>query len=106
MLELLPGPDHILAIRLSGKLTGEDYDRVARELSTRLKRHEHMGLYAEAQDWRGMNAAALARDLRFAFARVGEFQRFPRAAVVTDKPWLRTVANVGDAALPRMEIRT
>jgi hypothetical protein len=106
MLEMLPGPDHILAIRVSGTLTGEDYDRVASELSRRLKRHEHMGLYAEAQDWRGMNAAALAKDLRFAFARVGEFQRFPRAAVVTDKSWLRTVANVGDAALPRVEIRT
>jgi hypothetical protein len=106
MLEVLPGPDHILAIRLSGKLTGEDYDRIASELSTRLRRHERMGIYTETQDWRGMSAAALARDLRFAFARVGELQRFPRAAVVTDMPWLRTVANVGDAALPPVEIRT
>jgi hypothetical protein len=106
MIEMLGGPDHILAIRLSGTLTGEDYDRLGRELSMRLKRHERMGIYTETEDWRGMNAAALAKDLRFAFARVGEFQRFPRAAVVTDKPWLRTMANVGDAALPPVEIRT
>jgi hypothetical protein len=106
MIELLPAPEHILAIRVAGKLTAEDYDRVANELSIRLGRHERVGLYTETQDWRGMNAAALGRDLRYAFARVGEFRRFPRAAVVTDKPWLRTVANVGDAALPPVEIRT
>jgi len=106
MIEVLPGPEHILAIRLSGTLTGEDYDRLASELSMRLGRHERMGIYTETEGWRGMNAAALAKDLRFAFARVGEFQRFPRAAVVTDKPWLRTMANVGDAALPPVEIRT
>jgi hypothetical protein len=65
-----------------------------------------MGIDTEMLDWSGISAAALGRDLRYAFARVGEFQRFPRAAIVTDKPWLRAVANVGDAALPAVEIRT
>jgi len=92
-------------MRVSGTLTAKDYDQLAGELSARLKRHERIGVYTDTLDWHGMKPEALAKDLRYAFARIGEFHRFPRAALVTDKNWLRTLAAAGDAALPRIEIR-
>jgi SpoIIAA-like len=106
MLEVIPGPDHVLAIRVSGTLTGEDYDQLGEEMSAKLKRHERIGILVEMLEIDGIKPAALAKDLRYAFARIGEFHRFPRAAVITQKKWLRTLAAVGDAAFPGIEIRT
>ena len=105
MLEILPGPDHMLALRLSGTLTADDYDRIADELSAKLKRHERLGVYTETHDLAGMKPAALAKDLRLAFALLGDFQRFPRAALVTQEKWLRTLANTGKVFFPRTDIR-
>jgi hypothetical protein len=31
MIETLPAPDHVIALRMSGKLTGEDFDRATAE---------------------------------------------------------------------------
>jgi hypothetical protein len=106
MLEVIPAPDHVLAIRVSGTLTGEDYTQLGEELSAKLKRHERIGILVEMLDVGGITSAALAKDLRYAFARIGEFHRFPRAAIITQKKWLRTLATVGDAAFPGIEIRT
>ena len=106
MLEVIPGPDHDLAIRISGTLTADDYDRLGNELSTKLRRHERIGVLVEMLELDGIKPAALAKDLRYAFARVGEFHRFPRVGVITHKKWVRTLATVGDAVFPKMEIRT
>src|SRR5688572_25902594 len=106
MLEVIPAPDHVLAMRASGTLTGEDYDLLGEELSAKLKRHERIGILVEMLDIDGIQPAALAKDLRYAFARIGEFHRFPRAAIITQKKWLRTLATVGDAIFTGIEIRT
>ena len=106
MLEVIPGPAQVLAIRISGTLTADDYDRLGNELSTKLRRHERIGVLVEMLDMDGIKPAALAKDLRYAFARIGEFGRFPRVAVITHKSWVRTLASVGDAAFPKMELRT
>jgi len=106
MLEVFSGPDHVLAFRVSQKLTGDDYDRLSHELGNRLKQHQKIAICVDTLGLQGMTPAAIGKDLRYTFARLGEFQRFPRAAIITDSKWLRFLAGASDAAFPQMEIRT
>ena len=106
MIEILPAPTHVAAFRVSGKLTAEDYERMYGEVDSKLRSHEHVGIYADAQDLSGVTPKAFAKDLAFAFGRLGEFRRFPRGAVVTDRGWLRRLTRVSNALLRSIELRT
>ncbi|HEX7007043.1 MAG TPA: STAS/SEC14 domain-containing protein [Alphaproteobacteria bacterium] len=105
MLELMPAPDHVVAMRLSGTLTGEDIDRATAAVDKALSRHQRIGIYVDAMDFGGMTAEAFAKDLRYGVSRLGQIGRFARAAIVTDKEWLRSIARFEDRILPKIELR-
>lgn len=105
MLELMPAPDHVVAMRLSGTVTGEDIDSATAAVDQALSRHQRIGIYVDAMDFGGMTGEAFAKDLRYGISRLGQVGRFARAAVVTDKEWLRTVARFEDRLLPKIELR-
>ena len=105
MIQILPAPDHVVASRVAGKLTGHDYERLFQELNSRLKQHQHIGVYTDATELKGVTAEAVVTDLRYSLARLGELNRFSREAIITDKPWLRVLSRAADALLPHSEIR-
>ena len=63
-------------------------------------------MVSDLSDMQGISLDAVGKDLRYAASKLGEFGRFARAAIVTDKRWL--VAATGFAAhlLPHTEVRT
>jgi hypothetical protein len=48
---------------------------------------------------------AFTRDLRYGLGKLRELRRFPRAAVVTSRGWVRWAARIEDAILPQIEVR-
>jgi hypothetical protein len=106
MIEILDAPDHIVALRMSDRLTAHDYERIFSELDAKLKDHERIGVYTDARELRGITPSGLGKDLQYTFAKIGEYRRFARAAVVTDKPLLRVLARTGDALFSQIELRT
>jgi hypothetical protein len=106
MIEILPAPTHVAAFRLSGRLTAEDYKLITDEVDAKLKTHEHVGLYTEAHELSGITPSALAKDLAYGLGRLGEYHRFPRGAVVTDKPWLRAITTLSNSVVRTTEVRT
>jgi len=106
MIELLPAPDHVVALRFSGELTGPDFDRVAGEIEARLARHERIGILADMTDFSGVTLEALGKDLRYNLTKLGEWKRFPREAVISDKAWVRTAVKAIDPLVPQVEVRT
>ena len=48
MIDILPAPDYVIALRIAGKLTATDYDRVIAETENKLKRHERVGIYVDS----------------------------------------------------------
>jgi hypothetical protein len=105
MLELVQAPNHVAAFRLSDELTAEDYDRLVAELELRLKVHARIGVFVDATALNGISTAALTKDLRYGLSKLGQLARFPRSAVVSDRPWLRKIVEVATAILPAMEVR-
>ena len=63
MINILPAPDHVVALRIGGIVTGADYDRVVAETEAKLRRHEYLGVYVEMLDFDDLTPEAAAKDL-------------------------------------------
>ncbi|NZA27581.1 STAS/SEC14 domain-containing protein [Luteimonas sp. SJ-92] len=105
MIEILPAPPHVAAFQFSGTLDGDDYDRCIAEIEARLGEYRRIGLYADMSGFSGMSAAAIGKDLRYAVAKLGDYDRFARGAVVTERDWLGKVSEMAGKLLPGTEVR-
>ena len=105
MIEFVPAPDHVFAARLSGTLTPDDVERAVREIEAKLQRHKKIGIFADVTGFQDVTAEALIKDFKYSFGKFGEWTRFPREAVVTQKQWLRTAIKLLDPVVPFIEMR-
>lgn len=106
MIEVLSSDDHVLALRLSGTLTGDDFDRAAAEVDARLARHDKVGVFVDLTGFHDLTPDAVAKDLRFGFSKIGQWKRFPREAVLTDKQWIKALVKLLDPVIPSIEVQT
>jgi hypothetical protein len=105
MLEMLTAPDEIVAFKLSGTLTEEDFDRVVADIEARLGRHKKIGLMVDLTGFHDITLRAGLKDLRYGFGKIFEWNRFPREAIITDKQWLKTLARLASPLVPFVEVR-
>lgn len=106
MIEILASPPYVAAYRFADELTGADYDTCIADLESRLARFERIAVVSDISDLHGLALEVIGKDLRYALSKRGEYDRFARAAVVTDKRWLVTVTGLADRVMPRTEVRT
>lgn len=105
MIEMLSAPDHVGAYRVSGRITGEEYDRLVGDLEARLARHQKIGVYVDLMGFEDMTAEAAFKDVRYGLSKLGDLKRFPREAVVTDKQWVKALVRFVDPLIPHVEVR-
>ena len=105
MIEILPAPDHVVAIRITGMLEAEDYDTAIRETEAKLQHHRRVGVYVDMVGFDDITAEAAAKHATYSRDMLGEAHRFPRKAVVTDKQWLKVLIEALDPLVPDSEAR-
>ncbi|EWG97846.1 STAS/SEC14 domain-containing protein [Halomonas sp. BC04] len=105
MIETLPAPEYVAAFRISGTLRGEDYDEMIPAIEAKLEHNEQIGVLADMTNFDHMTAKALQRDLAYAVSKLGEYSRFRRAAVISDKRWIETTTKLADRLFPQIEMR-
>lgn len=105
MIEILPSPEYVAAFRISGTLRGEDYDELIPAIEAKLEYNEQIGVLADLTHFEHMTAKALQRDLSYAMSKLGEYSRFRRAAVISDKGWIETTTKLADRLFPQIEMR-
>lgn len=106
MLEQLPSPDHVVALKISGTLTGDDYDRIIADVEARLSRHERIGLLMDLLEFTDFTGEAALKDIRYDLSKLFQLRRFPREAIITDKQWMRSLAKLASPLIPHVELRT
>jgi len=79
MLEVLPAPEHVVALRVNGRLDRDDIERGIAAVEESLARQERIALYAEI-GMSGMAPGAFARDLGYGLRHLRELRRFARMA--------------------------
>ncbi|EAQ36914.1 hypothetical protein NB311A_07188 [Nitrobacter sp. Nb-311A] len=106
VIEILPSPDNVFAIHVSGRLTGEDYDRMLAAIEAKLKAHERIFMFVDMIGFDDMTAEAFRKDISYSFGKLGEWHRFARNALVTDKQWMKLLAKAAALFLPQLQIQT
>jgi hypothetical protein len=105
MIERIAAPDHVLALRLAGKMTAADVTAIKRALDPMLAQHARIGFVVDLTGFEDATAEAIAEDLRYELGLLGKAGQFARGALVTDKEWLGVVAGFMAKLLPGMEMR-
>lgn len=105
MMELLPSPDHVVALRISGTMTGEDFDKVIEAVEAILARHKRIGALVDLRDFQDATLEAALKDTRYDLSKLFQLNRFPREAVVSDKRWVHSLARFASPLVPFVEIR-
>ena len=106
MLELIDGPDDVLALKVSHKITGEDLDTIMDRLDQAMARHEQVHIFVETRGIDGLELAGLPSYVRRAMPLFGKLARFGRVAVVADQAWVRVGTRLESAMLPNISYRT
>lgn len=106
MIEILQSAPHVAAFHFTGTLDGEDYDACVAEIETRLSLHPRIAVYTDLTGMTGMSAEAVGKDVRYAIDKFGEYSRFARSAVVTERHWLARVSAFVGKLVPNTELKT
>lgn len=105
MIEIIPAPENVAAFRVADTLTAADYDEVIPAIEKKLSNHQNIGVLADLTNFTDMTGDALRRDLQYGLSKFGEFHRFKRAAVISDKQWIKAATNMTAALFPQIEAR-
>ncbi|RWO46105.1 MAG: STAS/SEC14 domain-containing protein [Mesorhizobium sp.] len=105
VIEVISAPGNVAAFRVAGTVTAEDYDKIIPTIEEKLSEHEEIGIQADLTDLEDMTGDALRRDLQYGLSKLGELHRFQRAAVVSEKQWIKAATEMTGALFPQIEAR-
>lgn len=106
MLELIAAPaPHVVAMRVAGRVTATELQQAIDAIEATKQQHTRVSFYAEVDAMRWMTGSALLRDLGYGLTQLGQIDHFHRAAVVTERRWIRTITTLENRFLKPLEIR-
>jgi hypothetical protein len=105
MLKVMRHSNHRLHIILSGKLDADEMRVALDELESKSKGFENGQMPYEVIDFQLPTAGAIAVEFSRLPAMPGLMKKFSRAAVLTDKTWLKKVSEFEGMLYPGLEIK-
>ncbi|MDX3928608.1 MAG: STAS/SEC14 domain-containing protein [Shinella sp.] len=105
MIEVIPAPEHVAAFRVTGTVTTDDYDKIIPTIEEKLSDYEDIGVLTDLTGFEDMTADALKRDLQYGLSKLSELHRFKRAAVISDKQWIKAATDMTGTLFPQIEAR-
>ena len=90
-LEFHPEDGNLLVVKVSGKLTKEDYEAFLPRVDQFIKEHKKISILFDMHDFHGWEVGAAWEDTKFAFKH---FHDIERLAVIGEKPWQKAMAVV------------
>lgn len=106
MLELIDSPDDVMALRVSGKITGDDLALIMNRLDEVMLKHDKINILVETHSIVGIEVSDLSSYVVRAMPLFGRLDRFGRVAVVADQGWVRVGTRLESALLPNISYRT
>jgi len=88
------GSGRIAHVRMSGRLSKEDYQRYLSELERLIRQHGKIRVLAEIDDYRGLEMGAWWEDTRFALHHARDIER---VAVVGGPQWWEAMGKFASA---------
>lgn len=105
MFKVLQNGMNRLDIELSGKLNADDMKIALDELVSKSKNIENGRMLYDVIDFHLPSLAAIAIEFSRLPSMFGLLKKFDRAAVLTDKTWLKNVSEFEGKLFPGLEIK-
>ena len=105
MIEILESAKHLIAMKISGSITADDIEKAYKVTNDALKENERVSFFAEIDDSMGLTIEGLLKDLWKGIGQLGRLGKYYRAAVVTDKGWIATMARVEGLVFASINVR-
>lgn len=105
MHEFIDSSDDVLALAVSGKITGSDLDAIMTRLDSAMARHEKVHVFVETRTIDGIELSGLPAYTARAMPLFGKLTRFGRVAIVADQAWIRLASRLESAILPFISYR-
>lgn len=106
MIEFLESSDDVIALKITGKLMGDELVDVTARVEKSLADREKTHIFVEIEDFSGFDLGALPDYLPRAAAMLGKLRRFGRVAIVSDLRWIRWATRLESALLPHISYET
>jgi hypothetical protein len=105
MHEFIQSPDDVLALKMSGTITGDDLEAIMDRAEAIMAKHDKIHVYVETRGIDGIQVSALPHHISRAMPMFGKLSRFGRVAVVADQAWMRAASRLESAMLPNISYR-
>src|SRR5262245_4953813 len=105
MIEILDSPKHLVAMRISGKISAEDISKAYRATEDALKDNERISFFMEIDDTIGLTLEGLAKDMIEGLGQITKFGRYYRAAVVTNQGWIAAITRAEGVLFCAIDMR-
>ena len=106
MFKLIDSVGEVIAVQVSGKITGADLDAIMDRLDEVMSKHETVHVFVETNLITGIEVSSLPSYMSRAMPLFGKLDRFGRVAVVADQAWVRVGTRLESALLPNVSYRT
>ena len=90
MIELKTDTSNVLGVKLSGKLTKEDYEHFVPEVESLIKQHGKIRILLQMHDFHGWSVGALWEDIKFDMKHFGDIEKL---AIVGESKWQEGMAK-------------
>ncbi len=105
MFNIVQNGENRLDIEMSGKLNSEDMKIALDEFISKSKNIENGKMLYDVIDFHLPSLGAIGIEFSRLPAMFGLMRKFERAAVLTDKTWLKKVSEFEGALFPGLEIK-
>lgn len=105
MLTFIESAGDVLALEISGKITGADLDAAMDLLDRTFEHHDKVHVFVETRAIDGLELTSLPGYMARALPLLGKLSRFGRVAVVADQAWIRAGTRLESAMLPNISYR-
>lgn len=105
MYKQLTAPDHVIAMHLSDKLTGDDIKKYKLILDEKLSNHNHLSVVVDFTGLSDMNADALVEGTKADLELLSDINQFTRFAFISDKEWPQVLVGFMSSIFPTVEMK-
>jgi hypothetical protein len=105
MHEFIPSPEDVLAVKISGTITGQDVESIMDRTDAIMAKHDKIHIFVETRAIEGLQISAIPHHMSRALPLLGKLDRFGRVAVVADQAWMRAATRFESAMLPNISYR-
>lgn len=105
MLEILEGPKHLVAFKLSKELTADDVERSTKALTDALKDQERINIFAEIEGSLSLTLEGIWKDLVNSVSNFGLRKKIARLAVVSSSDVYAFLLRIEGLVFSSIEMR-